>query len=134
MIVFFKDKLSNSLFEIYYFYFSLPAILCECMWSVYRFLFSKLIFIGIWLPYNISVKKVNKLYIHIYPLFSGFILPKDKPLEVHGPKHLIFFMLSFAIQKEVFKTNLQYHQKLWAYWFHCNLIKIKCHLSFFFLH
>lgn len=37
---------------------------------------------------------------------------------------LIFFMLPFATQKELFKTNL------WAYWFHCNLIKIKCHLSF----
>ena len=37
---FFKLKLSNSLFEIYYFHLSLPAILCECMWAVYRFLFS----------------------------------------------------------------------------------------------
>lgn len=68
---FFKHKLSNSSFEMYYFHFSLPAILCECMWAVYRFIFSKLIFIGIWLLlHNIYLKKSESiLSIHIYSLF-----------------------------------------------------------------
>ena len=36
-------------------------------------------------------KSESAIYIYIYPLFSGFTLPEDKLLEVHGPKHLSNF-------------------------------------------